>query len=498
MESFNIIRKLGSGSYGNVYEVEKDGKFYALKVIENDGKEGIKSLREVDIMGKLRHPNLMVSEKIMSEYDGQKSKLGILMDKAEFDLHKVMHNDSFSVNEKLKILKGVTQGLNYLHKNDYLHLDLKPINILIFKDNVSKITDFGLSIRLEEHGNHEEHRNQKYKYYPVKLATVDHRPIEVLDGNLNYTVKSDIWSLGIIFIEILGRTLFSGFKSEDYTEENVKKIYLEKLSSNVIKTTLYRYFTGLNEPLRTEAINLVSRMLDFDPKKRPTTDEVLASPLFRGIPSASLRYEVKEISIGKGECSKADYEGFDVLARIATRIAMGLETFFLAADIYQRILPFRNRSKDIPEDYKNVVYTAALAIYMAIKMLEGYFADTVKIAELAGNLFQPEKLILGESVIVNNWNGIIYTDNLFTKSSTLKRLNEAFNLARNCFIYRKIDLDAWKQFNNEEEKIEGKFEKYIPFNDFFLQTPYYSLITDDKDFQLEYITKLYTKDRANV
>ena len=143
---FNIIGKLGSGSYGDVYEVEKEGKRFALKVIENSSKEGIKSLRELDIMGRLEHPNLMNAELIVSEYDDDKKqcRVGILMEKAERDMHDAMYDKNFTIESRLEVLFSITQGLEFLHDSGYLHLDLKPLNILLFKNNVAKLSDVGV------------------------------------------------------------------------------------------------------------------------------------------------------------------------------------------------------------------------------------------------------------------------------------------------------------------------------------------------------------------
>lgn len=483
-ESFNVISKLGKGSFGSVYKVEKNGKFYALKIIENDVKnEGIKSLRELDIMGKLSHPNLTDSKMVVAEYQ-KESKIGILMDKADRDLYKAMYDKKFSTEERLKVLFQVTQGLDFLHDSGYLHLDLKPLNILMFPNNVAKITDFGLSLILEE----------KDKYYPVKLTTVDHRAINIIKGSRKYTKADDIWSLGLIFMQVLsnGRYLFSKFKKNDFTSENVRKVYEEKLNSEVIKDTMNYYLSNLKKPLRKKVVDIISRMLIFDPDFRASSKEVLS--FFKKI---KLNKEEKGIKINppivKPDCQVVNYEGFDILVRLSSRIPISLETFFLAADIYQRALSLRRHSDDSNQNNTYVIYTAVLALYMAVKMIETFFADTEKMISLSGNLFTSDKLIEGETVLVNEWKGIIYPENLFTFSSTLIRFNLAFDVLRNCFIYRKIDLKKWKEYNDTEEIIDKKYNKYSPFNDFLAQTSYYSLVINDQE--RNYIKELYEKDK---
>lgn len=484
IDGLNVIGKLGSGSYGDVYEVEKGDERFALKVIESSSKEGVKSLRELDIMGKLEHPNLMNAEMIISEYDDEKkiSRVGILMEKGERDLYDAMYDSDFSIKDRLQVLFSVTQGLQFLHKSGYLHMDLKPLNILIFPNNVAKITDFGLSIKLEEINDGYE------KYFPKKLITVDHRPINIINGSRIYKPSDDIFSLGLIFLEVLsgGRSLFSGLKSSEFEDKKVKEIYKEKISRKTIKGTLEKYLKHLSKKMKKDAVKLITRMLDFNPDQRIHVDNVLSSDLFKKYTLTNMG-KTKQPYIQKSICKEIDYEGFDMLAKISTQIKISIETFFLAVDIYQRSISVREN-----HDYKNTAFNAILAFYMAVKMIEPYFADAQKMIEMSGNRFTRKDLIIGETVLINNWQGIIYPNNLFTNSSTLKRLEEAFELGRNCFVYRKIDLDTWKKYSKKEELMEGKFEKYSNLNEFLVNTKYYKLMISDPE--LTYISKLYKKD----
>ena len=480
----NVLRKLGSGSYGDVYEVEKNGEKLALKVIQSPAKEGVKSLRELDIMGRLEHPNLMHADTIFSEYDEEKkvSKVGVLMQKANRDLYDAMYDPKFSIQERVQVLFSVTQGLDFLHQSGYLHMDLKPLNILIFPNNVAKITDFGLAIKLEEINE------EPVKYFPKKLITVDHRPINIIDGARNYRPADDVFSLGLIFLEVLsgGRSLFSGLSSEEFKDKTVKEIYKKKISKFKIKATLEKYLSHLSTKLRKNAIKVITKMLKFDPHSRISVKNILTSELFENFVLAETG-SVKQPYIPSSSCCKLDYEGFDIIAKIATQIKISIETFFLAVDIYQRALSFRQIT-----DYRNVNFNAILAFYMAVKMIEPYFADANKMIQLAGNYFTRKDLIIGESILINNWQGVIYPNNLFTNSTTLRRLETAFNVCRNCFIYADIDLHVWEKYSQEEELEEGKFDKYSPFNNFIVNTDYYKLMI--KDPELTYIGKLYEED----
>lgn len=480
---FKVIGSLGKGSFGEVKHVSKNGKEYALKIIEEKGKEGVKSLRELDIMNRIKHPYLMPAEMIVSEYlqNEDISRVGILMEKAEMDLNAAMHDKNFKMGDRFHTLHQITLGLKALHDSGYLHLDLKPLNVLIFDNfKISKITDFGLSLLTETKNG------VRSKETFVTLQTIDHRSINVLNGDKNYTSADDVWSLGIIFLEVFsnGRSIFEGFGSKDYTEEKVRKKYEQFLSKNNIDTTLNNF---IKDPSAKKAIPYIKKMLEFDVKKRATLDEVLK--LFKPeIPKNKTHY-INPI-IEKATCDKIVYEGFDTIFRMSLKLSLRVETFFLAVDIYQRILPFRNISTNYEENKRNIIYNATLALYMAIKTVESYFADTEMLAKMAGNVFKPYKLVQGEAVIVNNLYGIIYPNNLFRASTTERRLLQAFELLRNCFLYRNIDLEKWREYSEEEEKAEGKFNKYVPFSSFVGKTQYYRDYLEGAD----YLEKLYKKD----
>jgi len=485
---FKIIKKIGVGSFGKVFEVEKDGKIYALKVIE---KADV-SLRELDIMGRLRHPNLMSSEMIVCD----DKKLGILMEKAEKDLFHAIYEKSFSISDRLKVLKSISKGVKFLHNSGYLHLDLKPCNILIFEGNHAKITDFSLSMRIEKNS----------KYYPSKLTTIDHRPINVLYGSRNYTEKDDVWSLGLIFLRVLslGKSLFSKFKEKDFKADKVRKRYEEKLSSEVIEDTLNTYLSNLEKPLRNKTVKLLLKMLEFEPKYRASMDDVLNYFDIKEDITDDINednYELKPI-IPDFECNLKNYEGFDALVKLSMKIPINLETFFLAADMYQRILPIRRHHDDECQDYKYTVYVATLSLYMATKISESYYVKPKKFIESSGNIFTVKDLIDGETALIEEWQGIFYPNNLFTNSSTLGSFKLAFELSRNCFIYRRLDLKQWKKNNDKQEIEEGEYNKYTPFITFLSQTNYYKLMCENDDLEnklecnitQEYIKNLYETD----
>lgn len=489
-KTFSTTKELGKGSFGKVYEITFEGKQSAIKVIKNPAIEGVKSLKELDIMSRLEHPHLMSAKIIISDCCLENSsKVGIVMDLAERDMHKAMYDKTFLLSSRLKILKQVTEGLQFLHEENYLHLDIKPLNILLFKNNsYGKLSDFGLSLRTEEGAK------GIFKDFPIEIITVTHRSINVLQGNKRYTAADDVWALGITFFEVIsgGYSFFSELKKGEYTSKNVLNIIKRKLNPKDIEETLSKYFWKLNRKTKIKAINLVRRMLDFNPESRPKINEILASPLLRKYPVYS-QGKIKNLPIlAPVECNEMIYDGFDVLVRLCNRILVKTETFFFAADIYQRILAYRQKNINIwRTDYNNTVYQATLALYVAIKMIESFFADTKQITALAGDLFPSDYLLTGESFIVNTFQGKIYSNNLFTNSSTYSKLLEGFDLSRNCHIYHLLNFKKW---GNVKSVNKSDYSKWKLFSAFLKETIYFDYLTD---LSLSYLPEIYEKDFTN-
>ena len=87
-----------------------------------------------------------------------------------------------------------------MHKNKIIHRDLKPSNLLITKDNILKLADFGLA---RSYG-------LPIRNYHYKVVTLYYRPPDVLLGNKNYDTSIDMWSIGCIFEEMInGKQLFA-------------------------------------------------------------------------------------------------------------------------------------------------------------------------------------------------------------------------------------------------------------------------------------------------
>uniref|UniRef100_A0A453DLH0 non-specific serine/threonine protein kinase n=1 Tax=Aegilops tauschii subsp. strangulata TaxID=200361 RepID=A0A453DLH0_AEGTS len=146
-----------------------------------------------------------------------------------------------------KIIKGICEGLQYLHDNRIIHLDLKPANILLTNDMVPKITDFGLSRRLDE--------NQSQVLTKNISGTMGYLAPERYEGS-GITRRGDLYSLGIIIMEIL-----TGQRGHQATEDVVES-WSDRLERSK-QDTLYEQIRVCHE--------IALNCIQFNPKDRPAS-----------------------------------------------------------------------------------------------------------------------------------------------------------------------------------------------------------------------------------
>ena len=135
-------------------------------------------------------------------------------------------------------LYQLLRGIDYIHKNKVLHRDLKPHNLLIKKDILMKIGDFGLS----------RGYGIPVKNYIHEVVTLWYRPPDVLLGNKTNGTTIDMWSIGCIFAEMVtGKPLFPGKSEIDQLKiyfiigtprENIASSLAELSNLSYLSTTL--------------------------------------------------------------------------------------------------------------------------------------------------------------------------------------------------------------------------------------------------------------------
>ncbi|KAJ6313594.1 hypothetical protein OIU76_010904 [Salix suchowensis] len=210
----------------------------------------------------------------------------------ESDLHQVIKaNDDLTPEHYQFFLYQLLRGLKYIHTANVFHRDLKPKNILANADCKLKICDFGLA-RVAFHDT------PTAIFWTDYVATRWYRAPELCGSFFSkYTPAIDIWSIGCIFAELLtGKPLFPGKNVVHQLDlmtdllgtpspEAIARVRNEKarryLSSMRKKRPIpFSQKFPNADPL---ALRLLERMLAFEPKDRPTAEEALADPYFKGL-----------------------------------------------------------------------------------------------------------------------------------------------------------------------------------------------------------------------
>ena len=255
MDNFEIVAKIGEGSYSVVYTVrrKKDNKLYALKKVKMKAlcpKEKKNALNEVRILASVNSPYVIsYKEAFIDEID---STLCIVMEYAdEGDLYQKItlykkRNIHFELIDIWRIFIQITKGLHDLHEYNILHRDLKSANVFLFRDGTAKLGDLNVS-KVAHRGLGCTQTGTPYYASP-----------EIWKDN-PYDFKSDIWSLGCVVYEMV--MLRTPFRAETMAElyKKIMKGEYQKLSKNYCNDLDY----------------VISLMLQVNAKARPTTEMIL-------------------------------------------------------------------------------------------------------------------------------------------------------------------------------------------------------------------------------
>ncbi|NXE14847.1 STK36 kinase, partial [Lophotis ruficrista] len=193
MEKYHVLEMIGEGSFGRVYKGRRkhSAQVVALKFIPKVGRseKELKNLqREIEIMRGLHHPNII---HMLDSFETDKEVV-VVTDYQEGELFQILEDDgSLPKSQVQTIAAQLVSALYYLHSHRILHRDMKPQNILLGKDGVVKLCDFGFARAMSIH--------------TMVLTSIKGTPLYMspeLVEDQPYDHTADLWSVGCILYEL--------------------------------------------------------------------------------------------------------------------------------------------------------------------------------------------------------------------------------------------------------------------------------------------------------
>ncbi|KAJ6507359.1 kinase-like domain-containing protein [Mycena vitilis] len=266
---YDLSIELGSGTYAKVYKALQIGtsKWVAVKVINqvmrlNCPADNAETIREIDILGRLRHPNICA---MLEYFENSNQSIDIVLEYVDGgDLSDLIATHG-QLNDWLTchITQEVCNAVVYLHSQHVTHRDLKPENILLTlqKPPIVKVADFGLAKVVDDED------------MSTALKTMCGTPMFMAPEIVNrrstdkpYTNLVDSWSLGVVvFTMFTGHTPFPNGRTQELKE---------KLDSKVIDWSPLDKAPGIT----ANAKKFVERLLEFDPAYRMSVAEAQVHP----------------------------------------------------------------------------------------------------------------------------------------------------------------------------------------------------------------------------
>ena len=255
---FNIIKELGMGSFGTVYLVshKKTKAQYALKAIDKTVEENLEEKanfnREVEIMYKLNHPNIV---KLYGHFEDDKYCYFIMQYIPNKSLFELVPLPGQKPNTKLiaSVMKDLISAVYYLHhmKPVIIYRDIKPENILLDKNNKAYLTDFGWSNYMPN-----------FCRRTTVCGTPLYLPPEMIEKS-GHDETADIWCIGVLLFELIsGQTPFKG-DDIDTVAYNIRKLNIT--------------WPPYMDP---DAKDLISKILKLHGKDRLPIEQILSHKFF--------------------------------------------------------------------------------------------------------------------------------------------------------------------------------------------------------------------------
>ncbi|OQR84960.1 mitogen-activated protein kinase [Achlya hypogyna] len=294
---YQLIRAVGHGAYGVVIAASDQvtGNAVAIKNIPktfDDLIDAKRIVREIRLMRHLRHPNIVTVLDVMRPPSlARFEDTYIVTDLMETDLHRVIQSKEVLDAEHIAyVTYQMLAALRYMHSANVLHRDVKPSNVLINRDCLVKLCDFGLARGVPQPRDAAD--ATEGEALTEYVVTRWYRAPELLLSS-RYSFPIDVWSVGCILVEMFARAAL--FPGHDHVHQlqliaatlgspsagELGFVTNDKAKRWMTKQTVQAPKDWKKDVVPTApdaAVDLMKRLLAFDPTQRITIDAALAHP----------------------------------------------------------------------------------------------------------------------------------------------------------------------------------------------------------------------------
>eukprot|EP00127_Corallochytrium_limacisporum_P003113 Clim_evm42s146 gene=Clim_evmTU42s146 len=294
---YRLDKVIGQGAYGvvvsatNLHKSSKVAMKKISKIFESP-TDSKRTLREIKLLSHMKHENILTIEDILLPYSyAAFEDIYVVTPLMETDLYHIIHSDQVLTEDHFQyFIYQILRGLKYIHSAGVLHRDLKPGNLLVNANCDLKICDFGLATG-------EGRTIQTRAFMTEYVATRWYRAPELMLSWSEYTSALDIWSVGCIFAELLGRApLFPGknyLHQLDLITDVTGGLPADKIGY-ICNDKAQQYMISIEQKegveLRAlypnaspEAIELLRYMLQMDPADRVNCEQALQHPYLHSL-----------------------------------------------------------------------------------------------------------------------------------------------------------------------------------------------------------------------
>lgn len=478
--NITLNEKLGTGGYGKVYSIKRNGKVDKNSVIKvlhdkkkgDNGKDIYKNVRkfdslvEIDVLFRFKSTTFVKGLKLYGPGDCYKRKdvpinsVAIELEALK-DFKTLIYETNIDNIRKILFIYRIAVAIRCLHRKKILHLDIKPANLLYSDEKdipYIKISDFGLSHQVDdiELGFNTNISFGSKKYKPPEILSVvrisndkykkiseDPHYDDFADKLFfNYTSKFDVWSFGISAIYILdGESMI-----EDWEEMGYNKFcdtIAEKFSTVNKRDTLEKIILPLKLAKRTEELlmDLLSKVLEINPEKRINFEDITNHRLFSDTMFAK-KEPIKEVYSDVDKCGVKN-EMICTYNKLKPAMIGGIRyiinifkgpldklyvrDFFFALDIYIRIIIASPNN-----NWSVCKKTAILATRMAFRYY--YPREELELDEHSNGDYAPLEI-----EVLKLFKGAIRTTNLYDLGECAEHLK---------VFYDKMIKNNYEGFNH--------------------------------------------------